>query len=187
MLAETRHEPADTPAEVVRAAFRELHGRRLHGFALLLTLGDGPRAAQLAADALNAGLARVDELRHPERAAAWLRARVVASSLGLRPTNGRPNDRFHTLAELGADRAVVSALAALAHLERAALIVSSLERLDRRDVATVVGRNGSGLDRLLTRARRRYAAAYATATPENRASAGPLTARLSAIAERAMG
>src|ERR687895_367576 len=63
----------DPPVEVVRAAFRELHGRRLHGFALLLTLGDRERAASLASDALAAGQLRVDELRHPERAAAWLR------------------------------------------------------------------------------------------------------------------
>ena len=31
--------------DVVQNAFRELHGPRLHGFALLLTLGDRPRAA----------------------------------------------------------------------------------------------------------------------------------------------
>ena len=61
----------------MRDAFRELHGSRLHGFAQLLVLGDRHAAAKLASDALADGAARVDELRHPERAAAWLRRRVV--------------------------------------------------------------------------------------------------------------
>ena len=67
----------NSTAEAMRAAFRELHGRRLHGFALLLTLGDRPSAARLASEALADGAMRVEELRHPERAAAWLRHRVV--------------------------------------------------------------------------------------------------------------
>src|SRR5262245_49203152 len=85
----------------LRDAFRELHGRRLHGFALLLTLGDRAEAARLASDALDAGVARVDELRHPERAAAWLRRRVVDRA---RVSRAVPPDA-HATADLGADSA----------------------------------------------------------------------------------
>src|SRR6187431_2709085 len=76
LAAHPDRSPNSNP-DVLRAAFRELHGRRLHGFALLLTLGDRPGAARLASEALAAGAMRVDELRHPERAAAWLRHRLV--------------------------------------------------------------------------------------------------------------
>jgi hypothetical protein len=37
---------------ILRAAFRDAHGARLSGFALLVTLGDQALAASLAADAL---------------------------------------------------------------------------------------------------------------------------------------
>ena len=46
--------------------------------------------------------------------------------------------------ELGADGAAVEAMAGLDRLERAALIASGVERLDRRDVATIVGRDAIG-------------------------------------------
>lgn len=174
------------PRDPVRDAFRELHGRHLHGFALLLLLGDAPRAAQLAVDALDAGTRRIDELRHPERAAAWLRGRVVRASRGMRAWSRRPAERFQPLAELGADSAAVAGLGALDHLERAAIIAASIERLDRGDVATVVGRQGPALDRILARAHRRYAAAYGAAVPDG-VPPGPLVDRVRAIAMRAMG
>ncbi|MEA2650619.1 MAG: hypothetical protein QOI85_340, partial [Chloroflexota bacterium] len=72
--------PMETSPELVRAAFRDLHGTRLHGFALLVTLGDHARAARLAGEAIAAGTARTSELRHPERAAAWLRRRVTRNA-----------------------------------------------------------------------------------------------------------
>jgi DNA-directed RNA polymerase specialized sigma24 family protein len=183
MLAASATPPvADASSEVVHAAFRDLHGRRLHGFALLLMLGDAARAAQLAVDALDAGSTRIDELRHPERAAAWLRARVVASSRGM-PRAGR---RVQPLSDLGVDASVASALGTLGHLERAALIASSIERLDRRDVATVVGRHGDALDRLLAHARRGYGAAHAEGNPSEDVPVGPLVERVHAEADRAM-
>ena len=169
------------PAEAMRAAFRELHGRRLHGFALLLTQGDRHAAARLASEALAAGTARIGELRHPERAAAWLRRRVVERAK-LRPIG--PTDR-HTLLELGADAAVVGAIAALDRLERAALIASAVERLDRRDVATVVGRDGSSLDRLMRQARETFTRVHAELAQEQ-ASDGPIMTHLRTVAQRAM-
>jgi hypothetical protein len=60
-----------------RAAFRDLHGSRLYGFALIVAMGERQWAAQAATQALAEGELRLPELRHPERAAAWLRRRVV--------------------------------------------------------------------------------------------------------------
>jgi DNA-directed RNA polymerase specialized sigma24 family protein len=167
--------------EMMREAFRELHGPRLHGFALLLTAGDRHAAAWLASDALAAGTARLDELRHPERAAAWLRRRVVGRARLTRtgPVNARALDN------VGAGRSVVAAMTRLGRLERAALIASAVERLDRRDVATVVGRDGDGLDRLVRRSRQQYMRAYQAAEADG-AEEGPIVAHVREIARRAM-
>lgn len=178
---------AATPPAALRAAFRELHGRRLHGFSLLLTLGDRALAARLTAEALAAGATRSAELRHPERAAAWLRARVVGA-MPRRHHPPSPDEERAALDPLGADPAVVDGLADLDVRQRAALITTDIERLDSRDVETVVGRHGSGLERLLARARGRYSIAYAAVPlasgrdPE----AGPLVRRIRAVAARAL-
>ena len=176
---ENERAPAPSP-KLALAAFRELHARRLHGFALLLALGDRASAARLAADALTAAGPRLEGLRHPERAAAWLRQHVLKHANGA-GRRDRPVDP-HVLADLGADAAVVAGLALLAPRERAALIVSAIERFDRRDVATIVGRDGSSLDRLLRRARQRYVAGYITVTPEAVVD-GPVAARLRGVAQ----
>lgn len=176
---------ADDPSEGMRAAFRDLHGRRLHGFALLLTLGDRSRAARLAADAMADGTAHIDELRHPERAAAWLRARVVRATRGMGRGGPRQGDRLQALSAIDADAGLLAGLTALGLVERAALIASSVERLDRRDVATIVGKDGSALDTLLSRARLRYARRFATAAPEG-VPAGPVTERVREVAAKAM-
>lgn len=173
-------------AEDLRAAFRELHGRRLHGFALLLTLGNAPASARLTADAIDAGTTHVNELRHPERAAAWLRSRVAraARKVGRRGgADGR--DRLAALAGCGVDEAVLAGLTALRFWERVALIAASVERLDERDVATIVGTGGRRLDRLLHRARQRYVAAHGPVSVDQWAS-GPVTDRIQAVASRAM-
>ena len=93
--------------------------------------------------------------------------------------------RMQPLAELGVDPEVAGALGTLSHLERAALIAASIERLDRRDVGTVVGRDGAALDRLLTQSRRRYAAGHA-ARASDEVLAGPLVDRVRAEAARAL-
>ena len=171
-----------TPPDDVRAAFRDLHGARLHAFALLLTLGDRSMAATLASESLAAGIARLDDLRHPERAAAWLRGRVVEEARG-------PRSQDRSIAEaaisaVGADAAVLHALAALSRTERAALIASAIERLDRRDVGLIVNRSGAALDRLVRRARDRYAGAYAA--PEPPAHGGPIVSHVHEVARRAL-
>ena len=179
---------AGTPPELVRAAFRELHGTRLHGFALLLTLGDRARAARLAGEALAAGMSRTAELRHPERAAAWLRRRVTrnAGRAG-RHTQGRSaGDGRPALEELGAGAAAFAGLSALTTRERAALVADSIERLERGDVATIVGIGGARLDRLIRRVRVRYTTTVAAALDEASAADGPTVERIQAIAARAL-
>jgi hypothetical protein len=59
------------------ADFVELHGDRLFGFAMLVTLGDRVLAGKVSAEALAKGVERISELRHPVRAAAWLRGEVT--------------------------------------------------------------------------------------------------------------
>jgi DNA-directed RNA polymerase specialized sigma24 family protein len=181
--------PGAEPPEPVRAAFRDLHGTRLHGFALLVTLGDRARAARLAGEALAEGQARAAELRHPERAAAWLRRRVArgAARRGrpLRRHDAAPERRL-ALEVLGVDGAGFAGLAALTIRERAAIVADSVERFDRGDVATIVGVDGARLDRLIRRTRGRYGAIVAEALDDASATAGPTAARIRAVATRAL-
>ena len=174
-------------ADMMRIAFRELHAARLYGFALLLTLGDRAQAASLAATALAIGERRWEELRHPERAAAWLRAEVVRE---YRPPRGRPplvqGDRRAALELLGVSRPAAEALGALPPRERAGLIADRIEGLAPLDIATVVGRHGGRLARLLNDARRRYSAAYAPASGDSHDADGPLARRIRDIATRAV-
>jgi [ribosomal protein S5]-alanine N-acetyltransferase len=53
----------------LRSPFRDLHGPRLHGFALLVALGDRRLAARIAGDALAAGMQREGVLR--QRVRKW--------------------------------------------------------------------------------------------------------------------
>jgi hypothetical protein len=175
------------PDDLVREAFHDLHGRRLHGFGLLLTLGDRHASSRLVGEALAAGVDRAGQLRHPERAAAWLRARVVRSSGRMGVARNRIGRDRTCLADLGADAPVIAGLAALDRLERAAIIASSIEQLDARDVSTIVGRDAGALERLLSRARNRYATAYEAAAVDYPPLDGPLAERLHEIAVRAMG
>lgn len=175
-------------ADGVRDAFRELHGPRLHGFALLLTLGDRAAAARLAAEALAEGVGRVGELRHPIRGAAWLRAHVVRASRGHDRRRELPAvQSVMTLAPLGVDRAVLAGLSRVDHLGRAALIAGLVERFDRGDVATIVGRDGARLDRLLRKARQAFAAGHvALAADHDLPTPGPMLDRIRDVTQRAL-
>ena len=171
--------------QVVDAAFRDLHGARLHGFALLVTLGDRPLAATVAAEALNEGVDRAGELSHPERAAAWLRRRVVQRIGRRRPTGraGEIEQRRAALAEIGVDATAFSALERLGTRDRAALVAATVEGLDGRDVSTIVGAGGARLERLLSRARRRV---LSTPVTDGGQPDGPLAAQISDIAARTL-
>jgi hypothetical protein len=174
-------------AERRRAAFGELHGARLHGFALLLTLGDQAVAARLAADALAEGSMRATELSHPERAAAWLRWHVVQRARSrLRDGPGTAERRRATLEDLGADAAAFASFAALDVRERAAVAASIVERFDRRDVATVVGLDGTRLDRLMRQARARAIASAVRVMDDDPPDRGPIMARIRSVTDRAL-
>lgn len=176
-------------SEALRAAFRELHGARLHGFALLLTLGDREHAARLAATALAMGAERAASLRHPERAAAWLRARIVrdAGRVMRRDLGPLPAHRAALLRPLGVTPEAAMALGALTNRDRALLVAGAVERLDELDVATIVGSSPSRTRRALRDARRRYAAAYAAALRDEDVPAGALSLAIGAAAGRALG
>lgn len=179
------HDSADASPEDLHRAFRELHGASLLGFALLVTLGDRRRALALAAGALAAADHHSDELRHPERAAAWLRARVTAAA-GRRDSPIDAEARLDALEPLGVAASVLAGLAALGVRERAALIASEIERLDERDVATIVRRGGNRLDAMLRRARQGFLEGSGAVTTGHAGMAGPLVDRVRAAAARAM-
>jgi hypothetical protein len=190
MHADSPERPAPSaaaPADLRRAAFRELHGSRLHGFALLVTLGDQALAARLASEAVAEGSAHSEELSHPERAAAWLRHHVVQAANGqLRDSPAAATRRRAALEELDVDGVAFASLAALDVRERAAVAAHTVERLDLRDVATVVGVDGVRLERVLRRAHAKATRSAGRALDLHPHEDGPITARVRAIADRAM-
>lgn len=170
--------PTPQDLELMRAAFRDVHAARLHGFALLVTLGDRPRASAAAGRALAEGSRRMSELRHPDRAAAWLRSRVLR-----RLSGGHFSASLGPLRALGVDDALLEALRELPVRERAALVASSVEGFDALDVATILGVSSVAARRLLSAARRRFATAYAAA-PDDELRYGPLADRVLLVAAR---
>lgn len=178
---------APAPAELRRAAFRDLHGSRLHGFALLVTLGDQALAARLASEAIAEGSAASDELSHPERAAAWLRRHVVRGARGrLRDSPDTAGRRRAALEKLNVDAVAFASLAALDTRERAAVAAHTVERLDLRDVATIVGIDGARLERMLRRAHAKATESAGRALDLSPHEDGPITSQIRAIAERTM-
>jgi DNA-directed RNA polymerase specialized sigma24 family protein len=124
----------------------------------MLLLGNGQRAAGLAAASLARGSERVTELRHPERAAAWLRADLLRH-VGRVP-QALPPALDPVLAALGATPAIMQALATLDLRQRAVIIAMDIEHLDLRDVERIVGRRPAATARLLAQARARFAASF---------------------------
>lgn len=169
-----------------------MHGARLHGFALLATLGDRGTAATGASRVMAEGARRAAELRHPERAAAWLRARLVRL-LGPMPPpqESSLDERGEALAALGVRDFVFQALAALPAEERIALIAGQVERLDPLDVATVLGRTPAESGRIVARARAAYLAAARAAMSraghDIEPPAGEVAVRVLSDAARTLG
>lgn len=171
----------ETELSSLRAAFRELHGRRLAGFALLLLGGGAERAAALAAASLERGATQVTELRHPERAAAWLRADLLRHARGLSAAAPEPA----TLHDMRVAPPVAAALATLDPRSRAVVIAADVERFDLRDVEAIVGLRPAATARLLASARRRFAAAFDADATET--TPGAIAAAVSAAAGRLGG
>jgi hypothetical protein len=174
------------------AAFRDLHGSRLHGFAMLATLGDRQSAELVAGFALAAGADQAAALRHPERAAAWLRARALRT-LHQRRSIGRKTAtdvRRATLATLGVDEAAFRGLAALSLDARAALVASAIEGFGPIDIETILDASPAAARHAVAEARDRYVR-YASATspaegdePDDSPS-GELAGRVRDVAARA--
>jgi DNA-directed RNA polymerase specialized sigma24 family protein len=178
---------------LLQAAFRDIHGQRLHGFALLVTLGNQSVAAAAASRALREGTEQAAELRHPERAAAWLRARVM----GLLPrepgrlTRATEPARRASLRALGVTDEVFDALASLRTVPRATLVATAIEGLDERDVESIVGIHGHALRAAIRRARGSYIAVASAAMPPGGGATqtlpGSLTASIEEEAQRTLG
>ncbi len=183
--------PAQDDA-LLAAAFRDLHGARLHGFAILVTLGDRHSAERAAGFALAAGAEQAAALRHPERAAAWLRARVLRALDRARWLRGSTpvEARRAVLAPLGVDEAVHRGLAALSIDARAALVASAIERFEPIDVETILDAAPAATRHTVAEARNRYLR-YATGGSNPGADAaldqptGDLASRVQGVAARA--
>jgi len=149
---------APTDDAQLAAAFRELHGARLHGFTLLLTLGDRSLAERLAAFSLAAGARQAAALRHPERAAAWLRARALREVHRQRflRRSSPAEERRSALAALGVGGATYRGLAALSVDARAALVASAIEQFDPIDVETILDATPAAARHAVAEARNRY-------------------------------
>jgi DNA-directed RNA polymerase specialized sigma24 family protein len=183
-----RRSPSDAGAPTERDestadAFAAVHGARLHGFALLLLLGNRRLAGALAVSALSAAPAGSPRLSHPERAAAWLRARVLGEASHLRNEPVDDDVRLEALDPIGASPAVLAALQQLSLRQRAALIAHDVERLDRQDVATILHASDTAVARLLGRGRRLYLDAYASAAQDEALPSGPHAVHIAAAVE----
>jgi len=171
---------------MLRAAFRDLHGARLHGFTLIVTLGDRSLASRLAAQALAEGSAHVSELRHPERASAWLRARVLRGVKRAHGPGSTPEERRATLAILGIDGGTFDTLAAFTPMERAALVAGVIERLDPRDLELVLGTSATAVHRQTVAVRRHFLERRAAGSATEGLAEPVLANRIAEIAERAL-
>jgi hypothetical protein len=169
-------------------AFRALHGPRLHGFAMLVTLGDDGAAERAAGRALAAGAAEAAALRHPERAAAWLRARTLRDLKHWAPGASTPPATLPgALAGLGVDDGVYQGLAALSVGARAALVASAVERFAPIDIEIILGASPAATRRAVAEARDRYLrVAVNESSGRPAAPDGELTRRVQAVAARAM-
>jgi hypothetical protein len=182
--------PAQYDDATLAAAFRDLHGPRLHGFALLVGLGDSRAAERAAGFALAAGAAQAAALRHPERAAAWLRARTLRG-IG----QGRPSapieSRLAALAPLGVSETVYRGLAGLSIEARAAIVASAIERFDPIDVETILDAAPAAARHAVAEARRRYLRHTARTAPDETDSPpdepmGELATHVQDVATRAI-
>lgn len=176
------------PEALVRAAFREVHGRRLHGFALIVSLGDRELAARLVRRALADGVAQASSLRHPERGASWLRHRVLRG-VPRRLRNGPTMDeRRAALAAVGVSHRAFDALAGFSTAERATLVAGNLEGLGQMDLERIMGSRRAASPARILEARRRFLVAHFEAA--NRQGGedriGPLGERVMKIARQAL-
>ena len=159
---------------------------------MLVTLGDQQAAERVAGFSLAAGAQQAAALRHPERAAAWLRARTLRVLRSRRWLGGSPpiEVRRAALAPLGVGEAVYRGLAALSINARAALVASDIERLDPIDVETILDAAPSATRHTVAEARSRYLQSATDGVGEEAdlaldQQAGELAGRVQRVAARA--
>lgn len=134
------------------------------------------------------------DLRHPERAAAWLRSTALPGLSSAR-TREPEAARRETLRALGVTDAAFDGMAGMAVRERAAFVAATIERFEPLDVETILRSDAGTARRLVDGARRHYLAAAGTAigresTPGDAppdAPPGGLTRHIEALAEAALG
>ena len=137
--------------------------RRLHGFAVLVALGDDV-AANAAWQAARAAYP-VAQHHREQPADGWQRRRVVEELregtkqhidrwLGVAPQ--LPMEHRARLRGLGASDAAMYGLRALSPFDRGVVIAVAAERLDDAALRTLVGRGQAATRRTVTRAMRRY-------------------------------
>ena len=175
-------------AEQLQEASSDANAARLHGFALLLTVGDEPRAAAAAIAALEAGAERA-ESQDADQAAAWLRREVIGELRRTWPTPYlAPGERHAVLSRMGVAEPLISALEEMSAEQRAALVVSSIEGMAMADVATTLDADLGDAYRAVEGARLDYLTTAARMTaPGPAATPGPLARRISEIRARAIG
>jgi hypothetical protein len=158
---------------------------------MLVTLGDARLAERVAGFALAAGASQAPALRHPERAAAWLRARTLRTlgEQGRFRRSPAAEERQAALAPLGVDPAVYRGLASLGLRARAALVASDIERFDPIDVETILNAAPAATRRIVAEARKRYLSFAAGSADEVQAAPdepmGELAGRVHSVATRA--
>jgi len=173
-------------AEQLQAASWDADAARLHGFALLLTVGDAPRAAAAAIAALEAG-AEHAESQDSDQAAAWLRREVIGELRRTWPTPYLPpHERHAVLSRMGATDALISSLEGMSAERRAALVVGSIERMPMADVASTLDTDLGDAYRAVEGARLEYLTTATRMTALGpAASPGPLAQRIGDIQARA--
>lgn len=177
---------ASRQAGLLRAAFRDVHGPSLHGFALLLTLGDRAEAARLASTVMAEGTRRAAHLRHPERAAAWLRHRMIRAYRDRRRPGVTREERLMALGAIGVDEASYEALAALSLADRAALIAGEIEQLAPIDLELVLQGSPTAVRRRVSRARLHFLELWMMFAPPIADATGPLALQISGISGRTL-
>jgi DNA-directed RNA polymerase specialized sigma24 family protein len=133
---------------------------------------------------------RAADLRHPERAAAWLRAQVLRELRSGGDQLRGMSERRAVLAELGLAEPATDAVGQLSLEERAALIAASVEGMEPNDVATILGRDPAATRRRVTAARAKYLAAashWLGTLPSAGLAGGALARRVEEAAARAIG
>jgi DNA-directed RNA polymerase specialized sigma24 family protein len=174
-------------AEQLQAASWDAHAARLHGFALLLTVGDQPRAASAAIAALEAGAERA-ESQDSDQAAAWLRREVIGELRRTWPTPQLPPEERHAvLHRMGVADPLISSLEGMSAERRAALVVSTIEGMAMADVANTLDTDLGDAYRVVEAARLDYlTTAMQVTAPGPAEIPGPLARRISEIQARAI-